>query len=379
MRFQPWPVVGLMLVGCVAQTPRARHEIAAKESTMSQTQQAHYPKGSQPSFDGPPAYFTGDVHVDVLFPQNEHTTFSGAYVTFQAGARTVWHCHPAGQHMVVTAGTCLTGTRDGTVVEAGVGDAVWCPPDTDHWHGATPERAMTHLVVTGSKADQNVVWKEPVTDAQYLGQRPARSAVAVDELLDARQQALIPISALTASGDLERLKVAVEAGLEAGLTVNEVKEVMVHLYAYAGFPRALNALGTLLGVVEARKARGLTDEVGADATPLPTGTDPLRLGEAVQTELVGRPVTGPLFDFAPVINDYLKSHLFGDIFARDVLDRRSRELVTVAALANLEGVGAQLQAHLGIAQNTGVSKEQLQALAVVFERTVGAPKHDLTP
>ncbi|MCO5045391.1 MAG: cupin domain-containing protein [Kiritimatiellae bacterium] len=115
-------------------------------------------------------YFTGDVQVDRLFPTNASAAYSGAYVTFQAGARTAWHLHPAGQHMIVTAGTALVGTRDGKVVRLEVGDSLWCPPDLDHWHGATADAPMTHLVITGSKDGQNAVWKEQVTETQTQGQ-----------------------------------------------------------------------------------------------------------------------------------------------------------------------------------------------------------------
>jgi 4-carboxymuconolactone decarboxylase len=131
--------------------------------------QVVYQAGSQKNFKGPEEFFTGDVQVDMLFPDNETVHYSGAYVTFQPGARTAWHLHPAGQHMIVTSGVGLTGTRDGKIVTFKTGDAVWCPPDIDHWHGATPDSPMTHLVITGILDGKNVIWKEKVTDDQYLG------------------------------------------------------------------------------------------------------------------------------------------------------------------------------------------------------------------
>lgn len=115
-------------------------------------------------------HFTGAVHVQRVFPANAIAPYSGAYVTFEAGARSDWHSHPAGQHIIVTSGAALVGTRDGQVVRVGVGDTVWCPPGLDHWHGATPDAAVTHLVLTRVRDGQNVVWKEPVTDAQYRSQ-----------------------------------------------------------------------------------------------------------------------------------------------------------------------------------------------------------------
>jgi quercetin dioxygenase-like cupin family protein len=144
----------------------ADSEKAPEQGTDSQTV---YRAGSQKSFKGPENLFTGDVQVDMLFPSNETAHYSGAYVIFQPGARTAWHLHPAGQHMIVTSGVGLTGTRDGNIVEIKAGDAIWCPPDIDHWHGATPDAPMTHLVITGVLDGKNVVWKEKVTDEQYLG------------------------------------------------------------------------------------------------------------------------------------------------------------------------------------------------------------------
>lgn len=131
--------------------------------------QTVYRAESQKSFKGPADWFTGDVQVDMLFPSNETAHFSGAYVTFQPGARTAWHLHPAGQHMIMVSGIGLTGTRDGKIIKFKAGDTVWCPPDIDHWHGATPDAPMTHLVITGTLNGKNVVWKEKVTDAQYYG------------------------------------------------------------------------------------------------------------------------------------------------------------------------------------------------------------------
>jgi 4-carboxymuconolactone decarboxylase len=343
-------------------------EVAAEAPTG----QTFYPAGSQQSFKGPEAYFTGDVQVDMLFPDNQTAHYSGAYVTFQPGARTVWHLHPAGQHMVVTSGVALTGTRDGKVIEFDEGETVWCPANVDHWHGATPYAPMTHLVITGSRDGENVVWKEKVSDAEYgrAHHRKQQAEVHI-KALSAKQQAIVPIAALTAKGDLDALRVAIGMGLNTGLSINEIKEVQIHLYAYAGFPRALNGLATLMSVVEARKDDGITDPVGKPANPLPVDKNSLEAGKAVQTDLAGQPVSGPLFDFAPAINQFLQSHLFGDLFARDTLDYQSREIATVSALAGLDGVESQLEAHIGIASNVGLTEAQIREVAVVLNQTVG--------
>ncbi|SEK85164.1 Uncharacterized conserved protein YurZ, alkylhydroperoxidase/carboxymuconolactone decarboxylase family [Roseateles sp. YR242] len=184
-----------------------------------------------------------------------------------------------------------------------------------------------------------------------------------DSRLSARQLAIGPIAASMASGHMSALSAAVNRGLDAGLSIAETKEVLVQLYAYAGFPRALNALGELMNVVNERRARGLRDEPGRDAGPVPVGPALLEAGTANQTQLAGGPVKGPLFEFAPAIDRFLKTHLFGDIFVRDNLDWPSRELATVAALSALPGVESQLLAHVRISLHVGLTIGQLSQLA----------------
>jgi alkylhydroperoxidase/carboxymuconolactone decarboxylase family protein YurZ len=191
--------------------------------------------------------------------------------------------------------------------------------------------------------------------------------------LSARQRAIIPIAALAAAGDISRLNIALDQGLDAGLTVNDAKEVLVQLYAYAGFPRSLNALGELMKVVEARKQQGLQDVVGQEPVrPIPMGEALLAAGTMNQTKLIGAPAKGPLFDFAPAADQFLKAHLFGDIFERDNLDWQSRELATVSMLSALQGVASQLQSHVGISMNIGITAAQLAQLAEVVAEQVDA-------
>ena len=140
---------------------------AASVEAETKTEQQVYKTGDLQSFEGPDNLFTGTVNVKMLFPENDVANYSAAYVTFQPTARTAWHTHPAGQHMIVTKGVAMTGTRDGKVIHFHEGESVWCPPGIDHWHGATPEAAMTHLVITASKDGENVIWKEKVTDKEY--------------------------------------------------------------------------------------------------------------------------------------------------------------------------------------------------------------------
>ncbi|WP_084298030.1 (R)-mandelonitrile lyase [Actinoplanes friuliensis] len=318
----------------------------------------------QTSAAGPSDTFTGTVRVDTLFPADATAPYSGAYVTFQPGARSAWHTHPAGQRLVVTAGVGRTQQWDGPVQEIRAGDVVWCPPGVKHWHGAAPDSVMTHLALTGVLDEQAVTWLEHVSDDQYGDHRQTGA-------LSEQHAALALIGASTAGGDLPRLTTALTQALDAGVTVNEVKEALVQMYAYAGFPRSLNGLGTFMTVLKQREDRGIKDETGPEPSPLPDRTDILALGTRTQTELTGAPVTGALFDFAPAIDEFLKTHLFGDIFGRDNLDRRSREVVTIAALATLTGTESQLRSHFAIGLNTGLSEAQLRGLLQVLGQEAG--------
>jgi 4-carboxymuconolactone decarboxylase len=199
------------------------------------------------------------------------------------------------------------------------------------------------------------------------------SSPTPSEILSARQQAIVPIAALAAAGDIARLGAALNQGLDAGLTVSEVKEVLVQLYAYAGFPRSLNALAELMKVLEARKLRGIQDPSGrAPSRAIPNGEALLAAGTANQTKLVGAPVRGPLYEFAPAIDEYLKTHLFGAIFERDNLDWQSRELATVSMLSALPGTEAQLQSHMRVSMNVGLTANQLRQVAQVLADRVDA-------
>ena len=196
------------------------------------------------------------------------------------------------------------------------------------------------------------------------------------ENLNARQKGIVPIAAFTASGDMERLKTSLNEGLGAGLTVNEIKEVLVQLYAYCGFPRSLNGIAAFMGVLEERGKKGIKDEPGKEPGPLPVGKSSIELGTEIQTRLAGRPVTGPIYTFAPAIDQFLKGHLFGDIFGRDNLDFQSREIATISALANMQGVNSQLQSHIIVGFNVGLTEVQMRSLISVLEAKVGKKEAD---
>ncbi|MGK7704454.1 carboxymuconolactone decarboxylase family protein [Acinetobacter baumannii] len=191
--------------------------------------------------------------------------------------------------------------------------------------------------------------------------------------LSEQQQAIIPIAAYAANGDLAKLSQSLKDGLDLGLTIAEIKEVLVQTYAYAGFPRSLNALTTFMQVLEQRKESGIRDIEGKTNSTLPKDYQALLQGTQNHppTEFDSEYlVKGALFDFAPAIDEYLKAHLFGDIFSRDVLNWQDREIATLSMLSALEGVDSQLQSHLNIAKTQGVSSHQFENIQKILAEKV---------
>lgn len=149
--------------------------LAAANAVVSKALAENVPKpgqtitkaGTQAPIKGSTEYFTGAVRVDPLFSANDSAPFSGAYVTFDPGARSFWHIHPTGQRLLVTAGVGRTGEWNGPVEEIKAGDVIWCPPKIKHWHGASPTAAMTHIAITGTATGKSVEWMEKVSDEQY--------------------------------------------------------------------------------------------------------------------------------------------------------------------------------------------------------------------
>jgi quercetin dioxygenase-like cupin family protein len=123
--------------------------------------------GSKASARGPEDWFTGTVRIDPLFNPFAPERVQGAQVTFEPGARTAWHTHPLGQTLIVTAGFGLVQRLGGPVEEIRPGDVVWFAPGEKHWHGASPQTAMTHIALQEVENGKVVDWLEHVTDAEY--------------------------------------------------------------------------------------------------------------------------------------------------------------------------------------------------------------------
>ena len=179
------------------------------------------------------------------------------------------------------------------------------------------------------------------------------------QTLTERQKGLAACACLMAQGDMNRLEPAVRMALDNGVTINELKEAFSQLYAYTGFPRSLNALGVLSKVLESKQANWQEGKPWTRPAEWDDAKKAYELGTKNQTQLSGKPFN---YEFCPQDDYYLKSHLFGDIFASDQLSAADRELVTVAALSGLEGVAPQLAAHKQGAVNMGNSQELVDEL-----------------
>ena len=200
-----------------------------------------------------------------------------------------------------------------------------------------------------------------------------------DTALTPRQKGIVSISVFTAIGDLKRLPIALNEGLTASLTINEIKEMLVQLYAYCGFPRSLNAINTFSTVLSERKAKGINDPIGAQPTTFSNHASKYETGKRNLELLTGRPENVPkpgYAEFVPIIDTFLKEHLFADIFSRGVLTNQDRELTTIAALASLGNVEPQLQGHMGIAMNTGITETQIGEMLAIIEKGVGKERAD---
>jgi len=192
--------------------------------------------------------------------------------------------------------------------------------------------------------------------------------------LSPKEQSIISIAALTAIGDLADLKTELNTGLEAGLNINQIKEVLVHLYAYCGFPRSIRGLQTFMEVLDERKVKGINDVLGADASPISDERSKYEQGKENLEKLTGTPQDGPKTGysaFAPEIDVFLKEHLFADIFERDVLTYSERELVTISVISSIGGAEPMLRSHLNICLNIGLTPEQLHQFVKIIKSTVG--------
>lgn len=331
-----------------------------------------YPLGDKLS---PNSNFTGEVWLAPLTEKKE-LNVPMANVTFEPGCRNSWHSHKAGQLLIATAGIGYYQEKGVPARRLFPGDIVEIAPDVVHWHGAAPDSWFAHIAITINPQANAAVWLDPVSDEEYrkaTTEAESRYAEA-NEVLTAREQAIVAVASYTGKGDLEHLKPAFAQALEAGMTINEINEVLIHAYAYCGFPRSLRAIQTFMQVVDERKADGINDPVGREASAIKDNRSRYERGRDVLAEISGTPADAPKAGyavFAPTIERFLKEHLFADLFERDLLTYRERELATVSILAGVGGVEPMAYGHMSICLHLGITPEQLSALLNIVERNLG--------
>lgn len=319
--------------------------------------------------------FTGDVWLAPLSEQKElHVSMSN--VTFEPGCRNSWHSHKAGQILIATAGIGYYQEKGQPARRLFPGDIVEIAPDVVHWHGAASDSWFAHIAITTNPQINAAVWLEPVNDSQY--QEATAEAenryVGANNVLTAREQAIVSVASYTGKGDLEHLKPALVEALEADMTINEINEVLIHAYAYCGFPRSLRAIQTFMQVVDERKANGINDIAGREVSEINDNRNRYERGRDILAEISGTSANAPKAGYAiftPAIERFLKEHLFADLFERDLLTYRERELATVSILAGVGGVEPMLRSHAAICLHLGVTAEQLSALLNIVEMNLG--------
>ena len=241
-----------------------------------------YPLGNKLS---PNPNFTGEVWLAPLTEKKE-LNVPMANVTFEPGCRNSWHSHKAGQLLIATAGIGYYQEKGKPARRLFPGDIVEIAPDVEHWHGAAPDSWFAHVAITTNPQNNAAVWLSPVSDEQYRAAttEATNHYVEANKVLTAREQAISAIASYTGKGDLEHLKLALAQALEADMTINEVKEVLIHAYAYCGFPRSLRAIQTFMQVVDERKAKGINDTVGREASAITDNRSRYERGRDILSE-----------------------------------------------------------------------------------------------
>lgn len=368
--------------------------------------------GSRGGGPAPAANFTGEVRVEMLPAALDPSNASAGSVTFAAGARTAWHSHPRGQLLIITAGTGRVQRWGQPSEEVGQGDVIKIPPGVKHWHGASPQAAMTHLAISEPQNGSVVQWMEQVSDEQYnaspasaqgtqrpsapspvsasaaqaVTQQPATSrpsgpvqqrlapglAALTDDVLfgdvwsrpqlSPRDRSLVTISVLIATGKSAQLAGHLGRALDNGVLPSEASGALAHLAIYAGWPSAVSALEIYNQVYTARNID--TSTLGATGTRLPApASDAAR----------ARTVTEELGAVAPKYAQLTNDVVFGDLWRRPDLGIRDRSLVTIAALAAM-GDDHQLDLYVRRAVESGLTRAQISEALTHLGFYAGWPK-----
>lgn len=321
-------------------------------------------------------YFIGQSYLSVV-SFNKELNVPVFNVTFEPPCRNNWHKHAGGQMLIATAGIGYYQERGKQARRLYPGDVVEILPNVEHWHGAAPDSWFAHLAIECNPGKEGgTTWLESVNDKDYLNACNKAKDIFEKEntVLSSRQKAIVSIGNHTAQGNLSMLKQALEEALKENMTVNEVKELLVQAYAYCGFPRSLRALTSLDELLKERQTKGIKDNWGKECSDIKDIRDKYIRGAEILEKLSGISKDAPKGSYAvlaPIIDTFLKEHLFCDIFERDILSYKDRELFTVSMLAGLGGVEPMAMGHMAMCLHIGISQEQLTSLLNITEINLG--------
>jgi 4-carboxymuconolactone decarboxylase len=348
--------------------------IVLSTPTLAAAQVAISRGGSRAVRTPPPDNFTGSVRVEMLFEALDPSHASGGYVTFEPRARTAWHSHPRGQILIVTAGIGRVQQWGGPIDEIRAGDVVRIPAGQKHWHGASPQSAMTHLAVSEHRDGTSVEWMEKVTDQQYDAaagalqgaSRPSGTrqqalapglAVLTDDVLygdvwrrpelSPRDRSLVTLSALIATGKTAQLAGHLGRGFDNGIKPFEASGLLAHLAIYSGWPNAVSALEVYEQVYTARNV-----DTAALRTVGP------RLAAPASDASRAKNAADQWAAVAPKFVELTNVVVFDDLWRRSDLTPRDRSLVTLAALAAM-GDDEQLELYVRRGLDSGLTREQM--------------------
>lgn len=386
------------------------HPFVKGETMNQQNQGTIFPKGTRASSE----FFTGTAWVNLLLPKTDQTPYAVADVIFEPGCRNNWHLHPVRQTLFITSGEGWYQERGKPAQLLKKGDVVVIPPDVEHWHGATQESQMVHLVITDFRGNDCVKWLEPVSDAEYLPLSKAKQEEQESERialckknyttlfggealsgkgtdpelmnilqkfifgevfaagpLDMKTREMITVVVLSTLQTLPQLKGHAAAALNVGVTPVELREAIYGCAPYIGFPRTLNALAT---VNEVFKERGISLPLPAQGTV--TEANRHEKGLEIQNSLYGNEIREKMASLPATLKedvpDFLTEMDFGDFYTRNGLDVKTRELLALCVLTTL-GATPQITPHsLGCVQS-GNSKETVIAALVQCIPYAGFP------
>lgn len=194
--------------------------------------------------------------------------------------------------------------------------------------------------------------------------------------LDLKSKEIAVVAALTAMGTAQpQLKVHINGALNTGSTINEVKEVILQMSVYSGFPSCINGMNALKDVLKERQEQGIKDQTGKKSTD-PTQTDRLKLGEQELTKLdrlqVDR-LKNAYRDFSLELVKWILEFGYADIFSRDNLDKKYRQIATIAALTALGNAQPQLKFHINAGLNIGLTVENIKEIMLLMTVYAGFP------